>query len=279
MASKQNIPKRHHWVPRVYLKQFATSESMGTDRPKVWVWDKTAEQDRRGPTPVSAICSRNNLYTTKHIDGSRDWSMEVDLRKLERRAGVVWPTLVGSDSALNDPEIRTFLADFVAQMHLRNKWIYDKYHDTAKLAGKLYGSPESDPSGGTLDVTDAANFAKGLLVNSIRDSTDRIATLLSEKRWIIYRFPSRIVATNDRPVIFYESGKGTSRPSLSESKVFFPLSADRILYMDNLIDHPANESRDGPPTMPSVVNALVEHQALRFVFGASPVSELIHIDE
>lgn len=271
---KDNKPRQQHWVPSVYLKHFATTDTFATQDPKVWVWDKTTKRLRGGPARVDTICSKRFLYTPRLLDGTRDWSMEDDLGITETRAGDVWPMLTGTDTALADPEIRSFVAHFVALMQLRNVWVFDKMHAAVVLVRKLQGVPKSDPSGGLLDVTDAENFAKGAFVKTIRGAVDRMASLLLQKRWAIMRFQERTLATGDRPVLFHSNGRLVKGPKGKETGVFFPLSADRLLYMDSFIDQPGKICIDGPPGVPALVNSWLQVNALRIVVGAHPLDEL-----
>lgn len=275
---KQNNPRQQHWVPRVYLKHFATADTLATRDPKVWVWDKTTGLARRGASRVDTICSRKFLYTPKLIDGSRDWSMEDDMGITETRAGDVWPILASSDSALTDPAIRSFLAHFVALMQLRNVAVFDKFHHAATLVRQLQGVPDSDPRGGLLDVTDVENFAKGAFVRTIRSAMDRMASGFLEKRWAILRFPERTLATCDRPVLFHCKGRLVSGPTGKGIIVFFPVTADRLLYMDDATDQPNNAVCNGPLGVPALVNTLLHASALRIVVGPRPPSEWPTLD-
>lgn len=271
---KDNRPRQQHWVPKVYLKHFATTESLATRDPKVWVWDKTTKRLRGGPARVDTICSKKFLYTPQLLNGTRDWSMEDDLGITETRAGDVWPILTGTDTALADPEIRAFVAHFLALMQLRNVWVFDKMHAAVVLVRKLQGVPEADPSSNLLDVTDAENFAKGAFVKTIRSAADRMASLFLQKRWAILRFHDRALATGDRPVLFHARGRLVQGPTGKETSVFFPLSADRLLYMDSLTDQPRKICIDGPPGVPALVNSWLKVNALRIVVGARPLEDL-----
>ncbi|MGQ0800918.1 MAG: DUF4238 domain-containing protein [Pseudomarimonas sp.] len=261
-------------MPKVYLKHFATRETVGKPHPKVWVWDVATARTRGGPTRVDAICRRRLLHTPKLTDGTLDWSMEEDLGKSETLAGGIWPELLTSESPLSDPSVRSFLAHFIAMMHLRNIWMFDTMHRGVNLARQLYGSPVLDPAGGMLDVECAENFAKGSFVRMIRDGgVERIASQLLKKRWVILKFPDRVLATGDRPVLFHVEGNLVRGPS-ERAGVYFPLSADRLLLMDLRTDDPANICCDGPPSIVLLVNTLTTLNAMRVVVGALPLSEL-----
>jgi hypothetical protein len=57
-SGKSNRPKNQHWVPRFYLRQFATPETREKDAPQIWMF---SNQDRDGDerlTNIKNVCAR-----------------------------------------------------------------------------------------------------------------------------------------------------------------------------------------------------------------------------
>lgn len=271
MLHKSTVPKQQHWVPKVYLKQFATADSSRTKSPKVWVWDKATRQARNGPVRVDTICSSRYLYTPQLVTGFRDPSMETELGHAETRAGELWPTVLGSQDCLLDTAVRGFLAEFVALLHLRNIWIYDTMNKAVSLVRKLYPRKESGTE--AVDGEDPVNFAKGAFVETIRSSLERVTNRLRKKRWVILDYDQEVVVTGDRPVLFCVGGRLVGGPFQKETVTLFPLSPNRLLYMDDRETHLGNVCVPGPPEVPSMMNALLGSHALRIVVGSKPFTQ------
>jgi len=63
------LPKQQHWVPRFYLRFFATPETAGGDEPQVWLLSK----DEGGPvlTNIKKVATQRYLYSqTAHRDNA-----------------------------------------------------------------------------------------------------------------------------------------------------------------------------------------------------------------
>jgi hypothetical protein len=113
-------PKHQHWVPQFYLRHFATSDSFGSKNAKVWVWDKVAGNSLPAPVSVRNICGQRYLYTPEDGQGDRKWELEKFLAVQEDGAARIWPHLLSGQAPLGDDLIRTYLAKFIAVLHLRN---------------------------------------------------------------------------------------------------------------------------------------------------------------
>jgi len=114
-------PKVQHWVPRFYLKQFATEETRNSSNPKVWVINKDKNPSEPELVTTRRICGQRFLYTPEGTDGSRDWSLEEYMSRLESNAAEYWGPLSGAQLDLSEPEVRSRVAEFLAALHLRNK--------------------------------------------------------------------------------------------------------------------------------------------------------------
>lgn len=258
-------PKQAHWVPAVYLRQFRTDDSADGD-PRVWVWDKVQKAIRTAPSRVTELCTKNRLYSPIRDNGSWDLSMEEELERFEAIAGRVWPAMLESDEVLVDPTIREFLAYFLAYLHLRNYSLYELTHKAVKLSRELYGFDQQEPC--------ATNFAKKSFVDGIRSSAKRIATNLSARTWAVLKFDHKVLATNDRPVIFF-SDKGLPRtPMPAAERVFFPLSPAHLLYLDATVTSSRTRLVQGKDGLPEIVNAMLSQQTIRTLIGSKPIHTL-----
>jgi len=53
-----NRAKNQHWVPRFYLRYFATPETRQTKEPKVWIFSKDENDGDESCPNVKNICSK-----------------------------------------------------------------------------------------------------------------------------------------------------------------------------------------------------------------------------
>jgi hypothetical protein len=84
-------PKNQHWVPRFYLRTFATPETRESSDPQVWIFS-TQHGDPQ-LTNVKNIAAKRFLYSPKTPGGMRDWQMEERLQNIESLLSSVWAKL------------------------------------------------------------------------------------------------------------------------------------------------------------------------------------------
>lgn len=264
----KEIPKNQHWVPQFYLSQFATEETIKTDNPKVWVWDKTQQLSLKAPSAVRNFCGQRYLYSPEDPEGIRNPDIENMFGKIEDVAAKTWPLLVSGKADLTEPLIREFVARFISTLHLRNVHIFRVVDKIIELRDKLYGKPseeflmsrsETDP-----DPTHPGRFFVNTMLRNIEPFTEKI----SQKRFLILESYDTEFFTCDRPVVF------THRKILEpKSDVYFPLSPNHVLVSMGVGNQPRNHMRSCPKELVSNINQLIEFQALKFVFSAKPRTE------
>lgn len=61
-----NVPVRQHWVPKVFLKHFATTPQTASRKPQAWLFDL---RTRKASNPIlDEIAVKKNLYTLSAAD-------------------------------------------------------------------------------------------------------------------------------------------------------------------------------------------------------------------
>ena len=85
------LPRRQHWVPRFYLRFFATPETIEGDDPQVWLLSK----DEGDPvlTNVKNVAARRYLYSPKDERGDRVAELENELADYESVVSRICPQL------------------------------------------------------------------------------------------------------------------------------------------------------------------------------------------
>ena len=103
-----NNPRRQHWVPRFYLRFFATGESRAEENPRVWTYSQGSDPKLIG---VNNIVLENNIYSPLQNTGERDYEIEKRLATLEGLCAKVWSSFADADFEFNStPKIKELLA-------------------------------------------------------------------------------------------------------------------------------------------------------------------------
>ena len=69
-----NRPKNQHWVPRFYLRNFATPETRtrGKDESQIWMFSNDERDGNERLTNIKNVCTRRYLYSPTDSAGRRD---------------------------------------------------------------------------------------------------------------------------------------------------------------------------------------------------------------
>lgn len=101
-------PKRHHYLPRFYLKRFAAHDLL-------WVYDR--QQQRLRHEHPNSIAVERYYYSLTNGDGTKDHLVEEWLAKVEGFASPVFDKIENRKSIL--PEERFFLSLFLGVLYCR----------------------------------------------------------------------------------------------------------------------------------------------------------------
>jgi hypothetical protein len=114
-----NRPKNQDWVPRFYLRQFATRETKEKDEAQLRMFSNQERDGDERLTNIKNVCTRRYLYSPSDDSGQRIWALEEQLADVEAHLASLWPSLATELIDLGQPGIRKLVALFVSVMHLR----------------------------------------------------------------------------------------------------------------------------------------------------------------
>ncbi|UTF59136.1 DUF4238 domain-containing protein [Gilvimarinus sp. DA14] len=261
-------PTIQHWVPRFYLKQFATEETRGTSNPKVWVINKDDSPSEPELVTTRRICGQRFLYTPEGSDGRRDWSLEEYFSGLESGAAEYWEALSSLQLDLSEPEVRSRVAEFLAALHLRNKFVFDLCKGIMEKRDALFGRPRPIQKIAGEEVNDdrpdLTNPGK-IFAQSTRDGIPRIKKLFESYRWMILKCEKNVLTTSDVPVTFIDSIPRRSGPGSKDAKAVFPVSPSTLLCMVPREGQPETLCGEVDCAFFQDVNQAIENYAERFV--------------
>ncbi|MCI0627455.1 MAG: DUF4238 domain-containing protein [Acidobacteria bacterium] len=142
-----STPKRHHYVPQSYLREFVDPNTPPEHEPYVWIFSKDGKKkERRAP---HNIFWGTDLYRLK-IDGEKHYSIETSLSQLEGRYAEIVRDKIKKHLPLSDEE-HVVLCAFVAAMMQRTlrmkenvesflDQVIEKIEATEKLHGLAGGN-------------------------------------------------------------------------------------------------------------------------------------------
>ncbi|MBI9092265.1 MAG: DUF4238 domain-containing protein [Desulfobacterium sp.] len=288
-------PKNQHWVPRFYLRYFATPETYSTDEPQVWIFSKDEKDGDESITNIKNICAKRFLYSPKDHTGQRNWDLETKLEGVESLLSEIWGQLSDDFVDLSNPAIRKALSLFIAVMHLRNPSSLLEVKNTHKQLVGLYNQMPKHPDGtpdiksiemnGELFDVDVsgwheyqawgANDYQRFFVDQVEYQATFLAEILMKKRWSIVLTESNQFITTDNPLFIQHQKKKRFGFGTEGTLITFPLSQRRLLVMDDRQNEPANQYYPLKPGALGAFNYGIWRNARRFMISGRPIPEIL----
>jgi hypothetical protein len=256
-----SVPIKQHWVPKFYLKYFATPETANTGKPCVWVFPR--EDGDPFLTGVNGICAENYLYSPANADGDRSFELEERFSKVEGLLSHLWPELATGFADMSDSAIRKAIALLASILLMRTPAAFEQTQKIHYDMVSVFDTFPTDEDGNPLiseiliqgkpvpfevssypQFRSASNEAlRHMFVNVIKESVGPIAEMLLEKRWsvIVADYPAFITTDNPVTYINRDPKKRTFGIKTEQTSVLLPLSPTRLLLMDDMHDEPSNQ--------------------------------------
>jgi len=217
--------KIQHYVPRFYLRNFATRRN---NEILLYCFDKT--DFRSFPTNIKGIGCEKFFY--ENIETEQ--TLEKALSKLERDFSKVYAKLGNSRSLLSlDRNEKTILASFVAVQDIRTKEFRELLRSFGKEMKRVLGDkPLSNDLREQLETVDSEDYIRSnhskMVAETLSGKTGFIEIYLSMK-WILFENYTKIpLWTSDHPVNRFNpidlSPLGNLGLKSRGIQVFFPLS-------------------------------------------------------
>lgn len=254
-----NKPKRQHWVPRFYLKEFATPESKNKKNPQVWIFSRTVGEPAK--VNIKDIAVKKYLYSPENEKGERCWNTEDKLADLESMISKIWPKVANDFVDLSDGSIRKGISLFLATMILRHPKNLSEYREIQDKMIALFDDGPKDEFGhpalesfeinGVVRQVDTSDWEKysnpteydysKFFVDQITSDAHTIAKLLMKKRWSIVFSEKPCFITTDSPVTMFNQQKNTFGIDTKGTFINFPISPTRVLLMDDRFEEPHSQ--------------------------------------
>lgn len=282
-------PKNQHWVPRFYLRYFATAETRECSEPQVWIFSRHDGDPHF--TNVKNVAARRYLYSPKGKTNSRDWRTEEKLSELESLLKQLWPPLATGfvDLHSNEP-LRKAVALFVSTLRLRHpsaiEQVEDIHHELVALWDQLpkdeHGNPmisEVDHCG-VVRPFDNSGYQEyksagqeqfsHMFVEGIRANTGWFAEALLAKRWSVVFTNEPVFVTTDTPVTIMNPSRQPFGIHTPGTVLSFPISPTRVLIMDDRFDQPEGQYYSLGTHGPAPFNLVAWRCCERFMISPRP---------
>jgi hypothetical protein len=282
-------PILQHWVPRFYLRHFATPDTRNATDPLVWFLSKDAGDPRL--TSTRTIAAQRYLYSPRDTAGNLQWGVDEKLTDLEGTLASIWPLLANDFVDLHgDITLRKAVALFVSVLHLRHP---NRLVEIERLHTQMVAAYESCPKDergrplaemvyidGAVRPFDnsnwreyraaGANEKKQMFVNSILQNALHCAEILLKKRWSIVFADEPLFITTDKPVTVIHQTRSVFGMATPGTIISFPLSPTRVLMMDDRHEQPKGQYYPLASTGAAPANFTAWRHCERFMISHRP---------
>ena len=280
--------KKHHFVPKSYLKGFAIEKQKSL----IWEYDKKYSQISKNPKSVKKICFRDYYYEQITPDGQKTQMLEDGFGKIETTSIKIIRNLYERKTTVTGEEKGT-LAYYIALLLTRGPAFRDGCNQIYKYSAeitlqKLYESGKLPEPPEILkeqiknnDITSAVNaeVIPQVSIEHMLSIAKQFSESLCNKKWSTYFSKDKFFATSDTPVIFGRSSKhhedvGPAHPT---SLVFFPLNKYMLLAVRPYIcsDEKTCDLKDADTKMIDLLNQIICYASQRYVYFSEKSDKLL----
>lgn len=285
------VPRKQHYVPRFYLKEFATDETHGKkDKAQIHIYDlKNEEKSIRN---IKTIAHKQYLYSPTNEENARSSYMEDKLANFENTISKMWKDFANTRMGLS-PSMKKGVSLFIATLILRHP---DNLHKNKDMKKSLYAEIMGNiPKGETkfifsingeesiIEIKDVENGLNAsqydesiFFIKNIENLATDIAEQLIKKRWSIIASEEKVFITSDRPVIISNPETGLLGINSKGVVIALPLSPTRLLLLedntineDSLIEYSLNKGKA------SFYNREIWSNAYRYVIGHKDTEKVL----
>lgn len=265
-------PKLHHYVPRLYLRNFANSDG------RLWVYDK--HSGSTFPVSPEKIAAEQGFYTLPEPLQAGADRLQVE-RSFASMESQVAPLLVRILSAVRSGSAKDVVALSAKERILLTEFISSQYFRTREMRELLAFFVGETGSKLSL-ASDEEKKALALSILSAAGVIEEMSESIHDGVWIFAKNPSATpLLTSDHPVCI-KNGESTMwvkglGPLEDGSYVVFPLAPDVVLYCKEKSRWEALRPLDCAISPVELDAGMVEHEnagqafsSTRFIFSSVP---------
>ncbi len=211
-VKRSSEPIRQHWVPKVYLRNFATQSTSSAEDPQAHVYE--VNTGREFCTSISKILVKKHLYTIGADEPQPLYVAEETLSKIEGWTAPSLLALALGKTVHCNHNHRQLLAIFFATLLMRNpRMIAVQEHGFKSITEDSSLSPSGsstseDYTKGSREVYEwySSLDKKGkhiVFIRSVLNTATTLAAVLKGKPWYLFRASDGYFLTSDNPVVVF----------------------------------------------------------------------------
>ena len=287
----KNQPRNQHYIPRFYLKEFATNETYGKKgKEQVYVYDKVNEKTE--PRNIKSIAKENYLYSPKDFDGNRSMSMEYELGEIENILSPIWADFANRSIDLENGNIKKMISLFLSSLLLRHPNNLKKYE---KMRNFLYDDIlKNNPSdnkkvvfiaNGKEEIVDINEFRNPIseyeksmfFIENIHYFTNEYSEIFIKKKWSIIISEEKEFMTSDNPMIVNNNLTEVFGLRTKGTIILFPISPKRLLRLEDYIDDEPKEVCYCPINKDEYIlyNHIIWNSSDKYVISSGNIDDVI----
>lgn len=253
----KNKPRRQHYIPRFYLKEFATDETYGKkSQEQVHIYDKKTEKTEL--RNIKSIAYKPYLYSPKDSSGYRSLYMEEKLKKIEDVLSLIWNDFSNKFIDLENYNTKKVIALFLSSLILRHPKKLQEYDNIREFLHNdivEHNPPNNQNISFIIDGKEHSSFNIDELKNSMSDYarsmffienidyfTSKYSEIFMKKKWSIITSEEKVFITSDNPIIIHNSLTDIFGLNTKGTIILFPVSPRRLLFLEDYVD--SNEKKD-----------------------------------
>lgn len=247
---KNEIPKNQHYVPRFYLKEFATNETYGKNKKQqVHIYDK--EREKTELRNITSVATKYYLYSPKDANGNRSRYMEDKLGRIENTISLIWNDFSNKFIDLENNNIKKSVALFLSSLILRHPSNLNTNEDIREFLYKdiLKHNPPNNKKVAFIINGEEHPFDISVLSNTITEYEKSMffienidyfiaeyTEIFMQKKWSIITSEERTFITSDNPISVHNNLTDIFGLNTKGTIILFPISPKRLLQLEDCVD-------------------------------------------
>lgn len=260
-----NEPIRQHWVPKVYLRQFATADTLGDLDPQVNVLD--IPSNKQFTSSINNITKKKHLYTIGVNEEEKCYAVEKWLSLIETKVKPYLLRLANGENVQSIQSAKYILSIFIATLISRNPRMLNLLHQLRKEDHPItQGYPEEAKKW----LIDQDNEGMQIFFSrSILWSAKPLAKDILNMKWCLIHAASGEFVTTDNPVCIYNANESPCGISTLGTNIHLAISPKYMLLIGNDLPVDENKTYSMPEEGISGFNSVIIWRAERYLISAN----------
>jgi len=263
-------PVRQHWVPKVYLRQFATMNTVGDPDPQINVYDTSS--NRQFTTSVNNIVVKKHRYTIGINEGKKLYVVENVLSLIETKVQPYLKHLANGRNIQSNQSAKYILSIFIATLIVRNPRMLDLLHQTRNEENPI---TQNYPEEAKKWLTDQDDEGMQIFFSrSILWSAKPLVNEILNMKWCLIHANSGEFVTTDNPVCVFHANEPSWGIGTPGANIHLAISPKYMLFIGSDIPVEENNTYSMPQEGINGFNSVIIWQAERYLISSSGFNDM-----